>query len=203
MTKPKIKYLLIALCLIPIIITCVSCGRQTDDTSKPVTEESKTNPPPLNNEEEKPSEADFINKELLSFIGQPLSVLEEDFGENYYFHGVGLAADALNYYDPYICFYCSPIISGKDGSYPDPLSTDRAVIKNIIMQSDYDLLSNTFTGQDSLRRFFLTEEQITYDLLTRELNQSPELEHDPNGGYTAVKEFSVETKWRAVDGGTY
>lgn len=144
----------------------------------------------------------FLNAEMLDCIGHPLSALGDGYGEDYYFHGVGSSTDALVYYNPYICFYINAIISGMDGTYSDPFTSENAIIQSFTLQSEYDPATSTITGQDSLRRLFLTEEVITYELLCQKLGQTPTLVHNASGGYTIINEFELPD-WQMLEGGTY
>ncbi len=144
----------------------------------------------------------FLNTQLLSLVGRPLGALKADYGEDYFFYGVGAMLDALCYYEPYVCFYSNSIISGMDGSYPDPLATPAAVIRRIELQGDYDPALGTVIRQTSLRRLFFTEEDITYDLLAAQLGQSPALAHNPGGGYSSIAAREIP-EWQALEGGSY
>ncbi len=176
-------------------------GSSEYDVSLPQTsasEDTNTSSIPSSSTEE----PQFLNVELLDSIDHPLSALGDGYGEDYYFHGVGSSTDALVYYNPYICFYINAIISGMDGAYPDPLTSEYAVIQSFALQSDYDPTANIITGQKSLRRLFLTEEPITYELLCTKLGQTPKLEYSSDGGYNFIREYELP-EWQPLASGTY
>ena len=156
----------------------------------------------------------FASETLLSLIGKPLSVLKDSafegaYGDDYFIYEVGSATGALEYYSPYICFYFDPMNyfnpSGleENAQDRDPFGRDDLTIRSIALQSAFDTDTYTITSQDSLKRFFAASEPITYDLLAGKLQQSPKLEHHPNGGYTPIVEFEISSSWIEIPGGTY
>lgn len=151
----------------------------------------------------------FVNEELLQLIGMPLSSLK-DYGEDYYIYAVGDLSGAMEYYSPYVCFYFDPMNyfnpSGRseNSTEQDPFKRDDLPIKWIELLGEYDADTHSMTNQDSLRRLFITDELITYELLAEKLDQEPKLEYSPEGHYRTTRAFeSGGGQWGQIEGGVY
>lgn len=149
--------------------------------------------------------AGFVNQVFVTCLGQPVYTLQDVLSGEYYLYEIGSMRAAMEYYDPYISVQFSPsCFSGKDGSVADPFGSDFYTVSTLVLRSDVDAATGSITGQDGLRRIFNTSAPITYALLNQQLQQSPALQHNPEGGYQAVTPYELPSSlWVQLPGGTY